>query len=487
MYKAGINDDKLALIYEANKVNRVKTPFGLTKRETVNKIVLQGEVFGPLQCSVQVDTFGKECVQENKFLYTYKEKVKVPPLSMVDDLACVAQSGLDSVKMNSFINTKTNLKKLQFGTHKCLQLHIGSNDHLTPSLFIDNWKVKKVDEKLTGVENLVDVNDEEIELDRSEEETYLGDVISKDGKNIKNILARKGKGLGVIDQISSMLENICFGPYQVEIALIWRNALLLNSILTNCEVWYGLTLQDVTHLEQVDEIFLRKILEAPSSSPKCMLYLETGCKPIRFVIKMRRLMFLQYILKEDPDSLVSQFFHAQDANPSKNDWSLSCKKDMEELNLNMSHEDIREMSCDRFKNVVSEATTKLALEYLNVEKGKLNKVKHIQHKGLKLQEYLVPNVTNIKLAKFTYHARNRILDVKANYKNKHDDLLCPVCCLPGTVDSQEHLLHCVKLADTMLVQDATAYEDLFSLDVKKQVTIATIMQKQFAKRKSIIK
>ena len=116
-------------------------------------------------------------------------------------------------------------------------------------------------------------------------------------------------------------------------------------------------------------------------------------------------------------------------------------------------------------------------------------MKHIQHKGLKLQEYLVPNVTNIKLAKFTYHARNRILDVKANYKNKHDDLLCPVCCLPGTVDSQEHLLPCVKLGDTMLVQDKddTAYDNLFSLDVKKQVTIATIMQNQFAKRKSIIK
>ena len=60
LYDAGIDDDKLALIYEANKVNNVavKTPFGLSKRETVEKIVLQGEVFGPLQCSIQVDTFG---------------------------------------------------------------------------------------------------------------------------------------------------------------------------------------------------------------------------------------------------------------------------------------------------------------------------------------------------------------------------------------------------------------------------------------------
>ena len=82
LYDAGIKDDKLALIYEANKVNKVavQTPFGLTQREVINKIVLQGEVFGPLQCSVQVDTFGKECLQENKFLYTYKEKVTTLPV-----------------------------------------------------------------------------------------------------------------------------------------------------------------------------------------------------------------------------------------------------------------------------------------------------------------------------------------------------------------------------------------------------------------------
>ena len=79
MYGAGIQDDKLALIYKANKSNKVavKTPFGLTPRVNIDQIVLQGEVFGPLQCSVQVDTFAKECLEENKFLYTYKEKVKV--------------------------------------------------------------------------------------------------------------------------------------------------------------------------------------------------------------------------------------------------------------------------------------------------------------------------------------------------------------------------------------------------------------------------
>ena len=69
LYDAGIEEDNLALIYEANKVHKVamKTPYGLTEREAINKIVLKSEVFGPLQCSVLVDTLAKECLEENKF------------------------------------------------------------------------------------------------------------------------------------------------------------------------------------------------------------------------------------------------------------------------------------------------------------------------------------------------------------------------------------------------------------------------------------
>ena len=41
----------------------IKSPNGLTAREPLEKIVLQGDVFGPIECSVLVDTFGKECIK----------------------------------------------------------------------------------------------------------------------------------------------------------------------------------------------------------------------------------------------------------------------------------------------------------------------------------------------------------------------------------------------------------------------------------------
>ena len=65
-------------------------------------------------------------------------------------------------------------------------------------------------------------------------------LISNDGKNEKNIKARRDKGQGIVDQIMSILESTVFGPFQLEVALILRASLLLNGILTNSKAWYGL-------------------------------------------------------------------------------------------------------------------------------------------------------------------------------------------------------------------------------------------------------
>ena len=387
----------------------------------------------------------------------------------------------------SFINAKTNVKKLQFGVDKCHPIHVGGQEHLTPELYVDNWEVKKISEEGKGVKNLKDVCEGDIMVERADADTYLGDIISKDGSNKKNIMARKAKGHGIVKQIQDMLEAICFGPYEIEVALLLRNALLLNGILTNSEVWYGTTLEETKQLEQIDEILLRKILETPSSSPKCMLYLETGCKPIRFIIQARRLVYLQYILKEDPDSLLSKFFHAQDSQPLKNDWALTCKNDMNELELNYTYEEIRNMSVEKFKNKVNKATTKLALKFLNDEKNKLSKVLHIQFSELKLQEYLLPKKTSVKLAKFIYQARNRMLDVKANYGNKYgNNLFCPTCEDPDFFDTQQHLLECDGLADNSLVHRVPVYENLFSKDVAKIINIGIIINEKYIKRKQLL-
>ena len=65
-----------------------------------------------------------------------------------------------------------------------------------------------------------------------------------------------------------ILEEIFFGKYYFEVAVVLRNSLLLSSILVNSEAWYNLKKEEIEKLEQVDEMLLRKVLECPVTTPK---------------------------------------------------------------------------------------------------------------------------------------------------------------------------------------------------------------------------
>jgi hypothetical protein len=226
MFEAGVVDDQLALIYEANRNVKVavKTQHGLSDRITLNEIILQGDVFGPIECSVSVDTFGKECLEEGKHLYLYKGEVEIPILTMVDDALSISECGYKTNMMNAFINSKTNMKKLQYGVKKCFKMHVGKTCYkeICSDLYVDGWKIQEVSEVETGNTRLIDEHDGLHEMKEVNNEKYLGDILSSDGKNAKNISARKNRGQGVVNQIMTMLEGICFGKFYFEVAMTLR-------------------------------------------------------------------------------------------------------------------------------------------------------------------------------------------------------------------------------------------------------------------------
>ena len=489
LFETGIDDDNLALVYEANrKINMaVNTPNGITAREYINNIVLQGDVYGPIECSVQVDTFGKECITEDKYLYMYKETVGIPPLAMVDDLVSISHCGLNSVVMNSFLNTKSNVKKLQLGISKCHKLHIGKEKKTCPDLYIDEWRVETVDQTEAGGEvTLKDIQDNEHLIQEVSEERYLGDIISKDGKNNKNIKARISKANGSINQVMSILEEICFGKYFFEVALVLRNSLFINSLIFNSEAWYNITKKDYEELEMADEILLRRILECPAATPKEMLYLEMACLPIRFIIMGRRIMFLHYILNEDSDSLINKFFKAQETNPIKNDWCESVREALKDLNILLTFSQIKLMKKEELKNLVKAACEAAALEYLNKKKAEHSKVLHLSHTSWEMQPYLKPNTMLTEEAKFIFLLRTRMLDVRVNFRNKHKDINCPNC--KEHPDDQPHLLTCGKLTDgTSLARPNLLYESIFESDVQKILQVSRLMCTNFKMRKQLQK
>ena len=65
----------------------------------------------------------------------------------------------------------------------------------------------------------------------SNNEKYLGDILTTDGKINQNIEERHNKGIGIVNTISGMLKEISFGQYYFEMAVLFRQSMLLNAIV----------------------------------------------------------------------------------------------------------------------------------------------------------------------------------------------------------------------------------------------------------------
>ena len=477
LYSAGLDDDKFALLYNVNRnVNiAVKTPVGKTERQNIKNVITQGDVFSQIFCSKQVDTFGQECLVDSKCTKMYRGEVEIPPLSMVDDVLCVSECGFKTSMVHGYMKMKTDSKKLQFGAEKCKKLHIGKmkEEFKCQTLKVDNWKEIEIRNEETGISEIEDIVEGEEEMEVKMEEKYLGDVISTDGRNIKNVKARVAKGIGIVSKILSILEGIPFGQFYFEVAVILRDSLLVSSMLSNSEAWYNVTNAELELLETVDVKFLRGIFKAPKATPKEMLYLESGCVPFRELIKKRRISFLHYILNEKPDSMINRFLNTQMKSQKPKDWTTQVQKDMKEWKIEMTFEELKGIKKSKLKRILHKAVEEKTLERLNEIKRKHSKVMGLNHTKLKMQNYLKANKLKIsqELAQTVFKMRSRMEEVKINFRGKYENLECGVC--KEVEESQKHIIECREILKMKENDGKTPdYENLFGENVKKQVEIA---------------
>ena len=125
-------------------------------------------------------------------VYLYKNKVKIPPLAMQDDILGINNCGYKFNKLNSFINTRANIMGLQFGRDKCQKMHVGkreTNTDICNNGNVDAWRDVILKDDF-GEDTLVDEYIGKEYMKNVEEKTYLGHLVQNNGKNENN----KGKG-----------------------------------------------------------------------------------------------------------------------------------------------------------------------------------------------------------------------------------------------------------------------------------------------------
>ena len=292
-------------------------------------------------------------------------------MAMVDNLVGVARCGHNSLALNTFINTQIELKKLRFhtpderGKSKCNVMHVGKDMGICPSLQVHGTTMQKITH-----------------------DKYLGDILSSDGKNDLNIESRISKGLGIVTQITNMLEKVSFGKHYFKMARLFRESNFLNGILTNAESWHGLSPTQVNQLESVDQLLMRNFFDTTVSTPVEALYLELGVISIGTIIKARRINFLHYLVSSSENEMVYNVFQAQWNRPVKNDWTLYVKQDLKDFQMECSLDNVKAKSAESFKNLVKRKANEYEFRRLMSLKQSHTKLDNLCYTKLEMQEYL---------------------------------------------------------------------------------------------------
>ena len=89
LFEAGLQNDKLPLLFleNYNAEVAIKTNERMSRRVSIQNIIMQGSVWGSLCCVILMDKLGKLLYRDKpELVYYYKKLVGTPPLQMVDDI-----------------------------------------------------------------------------------------------------------------------------------------------------------------------------------------------------------------------------------------------------------------------------------------------------------------------------------------------------------------------------------------------------------------
>ena len=191
-----------------------------------------------------------------------------------------------------------------------------------------------------------------------------------------------------------------------------------------------------------------------------------------------RLMFLKDILDEKENSLVRQFYELQLKKPTKRDWASTCAENLEELNIKLSNNEIRNIKRNQFKNILNRKINDVGFKYLLKKRGK--KGQEVEHFTLRMADYLAPNSSGLSIEEKQqlFAIINRMVNINYNFpQNNRIDL-----CYCGELETMEHIYYCKILNKE---DPIISYNQIFNGNIGEQVTILRRFETNMKEREQI--
>ena len=97
-------------------------------------------------------------------------------------------------------------------------------------------------------------------------------------------------------------------------------------------------------LDEVDLKLLRDSFSLSAKSSRTLIHAELGLISIECIIKQNRVIYLHHLLTTSEENLARQVLIQQIQNKNKSDWINLVNKDLQFFNINLSFEQMSQMS-----------------------------------------------------------------------------------------------------------------------------------------------
>ena len=150
----------------------------------------------------------------------------------------------------------------------------------------------------------VDTNPEkwlvgDMELSETTTYKYLGDIITNDGKNTKNLESRKIKLNSSTISIKTIASSETLHKLEISLLLEMHNSINLSALLTNAESW-NLNMGEKSDIEQMEINAIKLLFDLPTHTPTPALIYSFGLIYTSLRIEQRQLLYLWKVLNRDP-------------------------------------------------------------------------------------------------------------------------------------------------------------------------------------------
>ena len=445
---------RLGKKFQENLTAKVKTRFGNSRsllRECGGK---QGGHLMPTIFGKLMDSLADSLLKTTDF-GAWINEVYIPALLFVDDVLSVAEGEDNQRKMLDKIADFATQHKMEWGVDKCKVMQVGRGKNV-----VKDWQL----------------GDKTIES--ASEYKYLGDVITRNGTNKRNLEEREKKVNQAVRGIKSCAQHEIMEKVQNQVTLRLHETVVIPALLTNAESW-TLTKSDEKLCERVEIGALKSVLGLPKTFPSPALIYATGTLYTTLRIDKKQLLYLQKILGRDDQHWTKHMLMV--LNELGTGWSKHINLKLIEYGLEQEFQAIKDKSKGQWRSEVTKAIEAKQKERLEHECRKENgevkeKTKHVLEQ-LQKPSYCRKPCQVLKLsrskARIILIARYGMLDCAANYSHSYKSKECEVC---KVLDDENHRLNgCGQSQD---VEEWTDFKQVYGEDLNT----LTRMSNQIARK-----